>query len=65
MVIAWAQGFCLEAKVRTESICETTGHWRRCESIMLDAEGDDYPSNDGEKLAQDGESIAQVEGGDV
>jgi hypothetical protein len=32
---------------------------------MLDAEGDDYPSNDGEKLAQDGESIAQVEGGDV
>ena len=32
---------------------------------MLDAEGDDYPLNDCEKLAQDGESIAQVEGGDV
>jgi hypothetical protein len=59
------KGFCLGAKLGTESIFEATGHWWRCESITLDAEGDDYPSNDGEKLAQDGESIAQVEGGDV
>jgi hypothetical protein len=45
------KGFCLGAKLGTESIFEATGHWWRCESIMLDAEGDDYPSNDGEKLA--------------